>query len=117
METLWETQKAPIMHISKVLTVLAVFAAGCGHTGMNGSVVMASSPTEAHVCLVEGSVAVGDHVTILRHTCVSNGRAGRVCTNEPAGAAEVTELLGTHYASVRALGEAEIHEGDTVRLD
>ncbi len=103
------------MKIPHAITVLSLLAVGCGHTGMNGSVIMAMSPTEAHVCLVEGSVAVGDRVTILRHTCETNGRAGRVCTNAPAGAAEVTELLGTHYASVRALGDAQIQEGDTVQ--
>jgi len=89
-------------------------ALGCGHAAMSGSVVMAISPTEAHVCLVNGDVTVGDVVRIRRHTCVSNGRAGTTCSMSDSGRAEVIERLNEHYVSVRALEGATIREGDTV---
>lgn len=97
-----------------VISVLALAALGCGHAAMSGSVVMLVSPTEAHVCLVEGNVAVGDIVRIRHHTCVNNGRAGITCSRADAGRAEVTERIGEHYVSVRALDGATIHDGDTV---
>lgn len=96
------------------LAILMTASIGCGHTSMNGSVVMTTGPGEAHVCLTDGDVAVGEIVRIRRHTCEGNGRAGITCVAADAGRAEVTALLGTHYASVRALEGATIHDGDTV---
>lgn len=81
---------------------------------MSGSVVMAVSPTEAHVCMVGGDVAVGDIVRVRHHICEAMGRALVRCREVEVGRAEVTSRLNEHYASVRALEGATIREGDTV---
>jgi len=102
-----------VKNVPWILSAMFV-GVGCGHAAMSGSVVMTTSPTEAHVCLVDGSVAVGDIVRIRRHTCVNNGRAGVTCSETDSGRAEVTARLNEHYVSVRALDDATVREGDTV---
>jgi hypothetical protein len=96
---------------------LAVMTAGCAsmsHKKMNGAVVMASSEQEAHVCLLEGEVTVGDVVRVKHHICEDNSRAGITCRDEDSGRATVTAHLNGHYVAVIAFEGTTLHEGDTV---
>lgn len=67
------------MKLINALFLIAVFSlVGCAHGLMRGSVAMKTSDTEAHVCLGDKEVKVGDRVNAFTNYCPSKGggRAG-----------------------------------------
>lgn len=96
------------MNRSLCILGLLVLGSACGgHALMRGTVVTASSTSEAQICMHDGEVAVGDVVNVMHHTCdvsAAANAAERQCVASHAGTATVTSLLNEHYAIVQAGG-------------
>lgn len=104
--------------LTPVLLFASTLAACAAHTVMAGTVVMRIDETQAHVCLQAGSVAVGDHVALVRHVCENpaEGRtAAQRCAPTVVGDGTVESLLNEHYAVVRFPAALAVREGDTVQ--
>lgn len=87
-------------------TITAItLTSACAHSNMRGSVAMKTAPGEAHVCLGNGEVAVGDKVAIFQNVC-----QGKTCTKTKVGEGQVTEILNDHYSVVKASG-VSLEEG------
>lgn len=101
-----------------VVSALGLFACGGGHATMRGSVVMRVNATDAHVCLGNDEVRIGDRVDLVHHVCEPLGGkaalASERCKPQLAGAGEVVEVLNTHYSVVRFPAGVTFSEGDTV---
>ncbi|MEO6098153.1 MAG: hypothetical protein ABIW76_21805 [Fibrobacteria bacterium] len=97
-------------------TLLAVaFAAftitGCAaHSRMRGSVAMKVSDQEAHVCLGNTEVAVGDKLSVYKNDCPSKQR----CKKIRLGEAKVTQVLDEHYSVVQFDPGVVFEEGTLV---
>lgn len=88
-----------------ILTITSFFfsfLAGCAHHLMRGSVAMKTSENEAHVCMGESEVKVGDKVTLFRNNCPPRaGRgSGRTCEKVKLGKGTVTQVINEHYSAV-----------------
>lgn len=98
--------------------LVSVVLFGCAHGLMRGSVAMKVSENEAHVCLGDKEVKVGDRVTLFRNNCpVRGGRdlgGGGVCTKEKVGLGTVTQLLNEHYSVVKFEPGVKFSEGTFV---
>jgi hypothetical protein len=100
--------------VKAMFVVLGVlFAAGCSHSMMRGSVVMKTSDTEAHVCLGRGEVAVGDHVHLFHNDCSTGSKPGQ-CRRVLVADGEVEQLFDDHYSMVRFPAGTAFVEGDTI---
>lgn len=105
-----------------LLALLTLVGAGCAtHSTMRGSVVMRVNNSDAHVCLGEGEVAVGDTVNLIHHDCATKGTekpwvgaAGDRCRRQVVGTGQVVEVLNSHYSVVRFKGGVAFAEGDTI---
>ena len=99
-----------------VLVLSGVGLVGCAHTAMRGSVAMKGDNQEAHVCLGDNEVKVGDRVSLYKNQC--NGRGGKagdiVCQKIPLGGGEVTRLLNRHYSVVKVDPGVLFEEGTVV---
>lgn len=106
----------------------AVFAAGltgCAHHQMmRGSVAMKANEREAHVCLGEDEVKVGDSVTAFRNACTLNsvdraerGTKGVTCKLEKIGRGKVVSLLNNHYSTVEFDRGVPFEEGTVVQKE
>lgn len=115
-------RKDSIMLRLALLGLLSVLGVGCAsHSTMRGSVVMRVSPSDAHVCLGEGEVAVGDTVNLIHHDCAAKGNdkpwvgsAGERCRRQVVGTGQVVEVLNSHYSVVRFKPGVTFAEGDTI---
>ena len=103
------------------LFLIAVFSlVGCAHGLMRGSVAMKTSDNEAHVCLGDKEVKVGDRVNAFTNYCPSKGggRAGEggggTCEKRSLGDGTVTALLNQHYSVVKFDDGVKFDEGTIV---
>lgn len=98
----------------------ALTLAGCSHSMMRGSVAMKTHDQEAHVCLGNKEVKVGDRVNAFSNVCPSKGggrvvdRGTEICEKRPLGAGMITELLNEHYSVVRFDEGVKFAEGTLV---
>lgn len=110
-----------------ILATAAVFAlTSCAHHQMmRGSVAMKANGQEAHVCLGENEVKVGDRVIAFRNECkpgpgfegsVRGGR-GVTCKLEKLGGGTVISLLNDHYSTVRFDQGVTFEEGTVVEKE
>jgi hypothetical protein len=107
--------------VKRILIATAVaWLGGCAaHTSMRGSVVMKVSDTDAHVCLGDREVNVGEPVRLYRNVCTDKAQAKEAglpahCRKEAIAKGEVTQLLNEHYSVVRFPAGTAFSEGDTV---
>ena len=99
-----------------ILCSFLVFA-GCAHSTMRGSVAMKVSDNEAHVCLGDNEVKIGDKVTLYKSECSgSNAKfsGGRVCQKVNIGAGQVTQVLNEHYSVIKVEPDVKFQEGTIV---
>jgi hypothetical protein len=103
-----------------LITAALVSLASCAaHTSMRGSVVMKVSDTDAHVCLGDHEVNVGEPVRLYRNICTDKAQTKDAglpahCRKEAIAKGEVTQLLNEHYSVVRFPAGTNFAEGDTV---
>jgi len=107
-----------------ILALAAFTVVGCaGHGSMRGSVAMKTTEREAHVCLGDGSVEVGDRVKAFRSECVSIGgqgerAGGKVnCKMVSIGGGKVVGILNSHYSTVEFDEGVTFAEGTIVQKD
>lgn len=108
------------MNYKILILSLGVFSlAGCAtHSLMRGSVAMKVSDTEAHVCLGDKEVKVGDKVNIYKSECTqSAGSKGTNCVKVKAGEGSVTQLLNEHYSVIKFDKGVEFKEGTIVEKE
>ena len=94
-----------------------LLSAACGHTAMRGSVVMKISDTQAHVCMGNKEVAVGDQVQLVLHDCTRSSSSKptlRQCKPVVISRGRVTEVLNDHYSVVDFPAGVVLREGDSV---
>lgn len=92
---------------------------GCAHSAMRGSVAMKASEDEAHVCLGDDEVKLGDKVSFFKNVCTSpKGKAangdGASCTKVKLGDGEITRLLNHHYSVAKVNPGVIFEEGNIV---
>jgi hypothetical protein len=98
-------------------TMLLVAAAltGCAHGVMRGSVAMKAANNEAHVCLGDGEVKVGDRVKFFKSECnAEGGLAGFSCKKIERGGGTVLQTLNEHYSIVKVDEGVAFEEGTIV---
>ena len=103
--------------IASILFAAIALTAGCAgnHSAMRGSVVMKMSDQEAHVCLGDGEVTVGDHVRLYNNVCAPDGSTKRVkCDKVYVADGTVTEVLNSHYSVVNFPAGTQFAAGETV---
>jgi hypothetical protein len=103
------------------ISLLALLMLGCAtHATMRGSVAMKVSDTDAHVCLGNNEVKVGDKVQAFNNVCPkdTNGRgrnaAVETCKKDPIGSGIVTAILNEHYSVVSFDQGVKFTEGTIV---
>ncbi len=109
----------------KLIQFIAVFGiaalTGCAHSTMRGSVAMKASDSEAHVCMGEQEVRVGDKVVFFKNVCpkpksgvqIGLGDSGG-CRKEKVGDGSVTRILNDHYSVVQVSPDVKFEEGNIV---
>ncbi len=99
---------------------------GCAsHSMMRGSVAMKASDREAHVCLGDDAVKVGDRVSAYRNECKSigadggdrNSGRGVTCKLEKLGGGKVVSILNSHYSTVEFDQGVTFNEGTVVQKE
>jgi hypothetical protein len=105
--------------INSMFLVTLLYFVGCAHSMMRGSVAMKMSDNEAHVCLGNKEVKVGDRVTALKNYCSASGAARKegasaVCEKRILGEGTVTSLLNQHYSLVKFDDGVKFNEGTIV---
>lgn len=102
------------MRFAATATFALLAAVGCGHTFMRGSVVMKISDTQAHVCMGNNEVAVGDRVRLVKHECSGSKPAVHRCKPVVIAEGKVTEVLNEHYSVVDFPQGTVFTEGESV---
>ena len=108
------------MKLIFLFSIAALSLTACSHGMMRGSVAMKTSDTEAHVCLGNKEVKVGDRINAFTNFCPnkSGGRAGDrdggACEKRPLGGGVVSELLNEHYSVVKFDDGVKFAEGTLV---
>ena len=103
-----------------LLLVLTTLLVSCAHKTMRGGVAMKVSDTEAHVCLGEGEVKVGDKVNAFYNDCQGKGSGGKdgaygvPCVKTKIGKGTVTKILNDHYSVVEFEDGVKFTEGTFV---
>ena len=110
-----------------VLTGIAMFLTGCGHSMMRGTVAMKMDKDEAHVCLGDNAVKSGDKVGFFKNNCKrvpgsGGGGAGErggggsevECNLLKLGEGTVSKTLNSHYSLVKTDGSFSFDEGTLV---
>lgn len=110
--------------INFFMLVLLAGLVGCAtHSTMRGSVAMKTSKDEAHVCMGNSEVKVGDKVNAFKNVCVNevdaalkSSRSGfnTICKKEKIGSGVVTSLINEHYSVVKFDSEFDFNEGTVV---
>ena len=95
------------------LATVTVTACATGHEAMNGSVVMKTSETEAHVCLLDGDAGVGSQVQLYRRICQTQYGKRYEC-KQPVALGTISERIGEHYVLVAFPRGTAFEEGYTV---
>lgn len=106
------------MKIKFVLILLVATAlTGCAHSTMRGSVAMKVNAEEAHVCMGEKEVKVGDRVALFKNQCSrSGGKVGSAdpCHKVKIGEGSVERVLNEHYSVVKVNPGVQFEEGAIV---
>jgi hypothetical protein len=114
------------MKFSSLASTLAAIGtlSGCAHHQMmRGSVAMKATDREAHVCLGNNEVKVGDHVTAYRNECRPGERlkdrgVGKMnCALKKLGDGKVVSLLNEHYSTVEFDPGVPFEEGTVVQKE
>lgn len=108
-----------MQRILKSIVILMVLG-GCAHSTMRGSVAMKISPSEAHVCLGNNEVEVGDKVSVFTNNCLPHGsrdKAAAPCQKVKTGTGTVTKLLNEHYSVVKFENGIDFSEGTFVEVE
>jgi hypothetical protein len=104
--------------IQSVLLAGVTILVGCAHSSMRGSVAMKTSANEAHVCLGNKEVKVGDHVNAYKNFCPLKGaRPNNItgpCEKRALGKGIVSQLLNEHYSVVTFDDGVKFDEGTFV---
>jgi hypothetical protein len=108
--------------ISSFFTFLIIAnLVGCAsHSTMRGSVAMKISDTEAHVCLGDKEVKVGDKINAFKNICTNDAsrvsRTGNttLCRKEKIGTGVVTSLINDHYSVVKFDSKLDFNEGTVI---
>lgn len=97
---------------------------GCAsHSTMRGSVAMKTSEDEAHVCMGDTEVRVGDKVKAFKSVCanenensIRTSKSGikTICKKEQIGTGVVTSLINDHYSVVKFDNKFDFNEGTIV---
>lgn len=110
---IWLVAVAPV--------VLGACATMSGHGHTRGTVVLSDDGKEAHVCLGEKEVKVGDKVDVFEAVCkkeqvalIRSPRYQTKCERVARGQAEVVEVSDEHYSKVKAFGDLSLEEGQIV---
>lgn len=110
------------MHSKKYLipVVGLILLNGCAHSIMRGTVAMKDDDREAHVCLGDKEVKVGDRVALFRNQCARGG--GKVGAADPChkvkiGEGEVIQTLNEHYSIVRVDSGVPFEEGTIIEKE
>lgn len=105
------------------LVLLANLVGCASHSSMRGSVAMKTSNNEAHVCMGNTEVNVGDKVSAFKNVCVNENdttaktsRSGfkTICKKEKIGTGVVTSLINDHYSVVKFDSVFDFNEGTVV---
>jgi hypothetical protein len=81
---------------------------------MRHTVVMKVSDREAHICMGENEVQVGDRVKLYRVRCLGKAGDVRGCPREEIGEGVVVKRLNAHYSVVRVPPGVPFEEGTRV---
>lgn len=108
------------MKIQRIIFVgAAMVLMGCAHGLMRGSVAMKVSDSEAHVCLGDQDVKVGEKVVAYKNQCtkgVGRGDASGFCKKLKLGEGTVSKLLNEHYSLVQFETGVAFDEGTIVEV-
>lgn len=92
-----------------------------GHDHARGTVVLSDDGKEAHVCLGNKEIKVGDKVEVFDAVCkkeqvavIRSRRYQTKCEKIARGQAEVVDVADEHYSRVHALGDLLLKEGQIV---
>jgi type IV secretory pathway protease TraF len=98
------------------MALLALSLGGCAHGLMRGSVAMKTGDHEAHVCMGNQEVKVGDKVVAYKNHCTGGGRARGdfSCEKRKIGDGTITKLLNEHYSVVQFDDGVQFDEGTIV---
>lgn len=108
-----------LFKLALALTALASLTGCATHSTMRGSVAMKISDTEAHVCLGNNEVKVGDKVHVYKNNCTKKFTSETSiyqtsCTKELVGHGEVTSLVNEHYSVVKFEDGVKFDEGTII---
>lgn len=110
--------------LTLTLVVAGTLSSCAHHQMMRGSVAMKANNREAHVCLGENEVKVGDRVAAFRNECKQNidragerGSRGVSCKLERIGGGKVVSLLNDHYSTVEFDEGVPFNEGTVVQKE
>lgn len=101
-------------------SILITGLAGCAsHSMMRGSVAMKISESEAHVCMGNNEVKVGDKVNVFKNNCNKDFSSETStyktsCKKELVGQGEVTSLVNEHYSVVKFEKGVKFEEGTVI---
>lgn len=100
-----------------VAFIISIALFGCAHGTMRGSVAMKITDEEAHVCMGNGEVKVGDRIALYKNICTGGkGRTGDAggCTKKFLGNGLVERTLNEHYSVVKVDSGVQFEEGAIV---
>lgn len=109
-----------------IFSIVTILSSCSTHSTMRGSVAMKTGPNEAHVCLGNNEVKVGDRVRAYKNVCNSSRNTVRktesidqkvACTKEFTGEGVVTSLLNEHYSVVKFDDSAKFDEGTIIEKE
>jgi hypothetical protein len=110
---------ASMKFFNSLILISASTLVGCSHGMMRGSVAMKTGENEAHVCLGDKEVKVGDRLSAYVNHCT--GKVGgpvtggaQSCEKKLIGEGTVTELLNQHYSVVKFDEGVKFAEGTLV---
>lgn len=112
-----------MFHVIGLFGVLIIV--GCAHSLMRGTVAMKVDAQEAHVCLGDHEVKVGDRVVLYDNRCKRpEARPYRpspthywdsnYCKKIKLGEGVVTQTLDEHYSVIKIDPGVEFKEGTVV---
>jgi hypothetical protein len=106
------------MKTKSIFTAIAALTlVGCAHGNMRGTVAMKTSDNEAHVCLGDNEVRVGDKLSLFNSVCkksVQRQHGESWCTKKYVGDAEIVQLLNQHYSVAKVAPGVLFQEGTIV---
>lgn len=109
------------------LICISIFEGCATHTKMRGTVAMKVGPHEAHVCLGDNEVKIGDKLLAFKNNCsyAPNNLLGKseksglrtTCKKEIVGKGEVIGLINEHYSLVKFDDSVIFNEGTVVEKE